>query len=55
MKINTNKNVEIVMHFGELKIYVDGQLVDERKIQNNAMYALGSLVRVLKREGVIID
>ena len=55
MKINTNKNVEIVIHFGKLRIYIDGKLIDERKIQNNAMYALGSLVGVLKREGVIID
>ena len=55
MKINTNRNVEIIMHFGEMRIYVDGQQVDETKVQNNAMYALGSLVGVLKREGVIID
>lgn len=55
MRINTNKNVEIIMHFGRMQIYVDGQPVDEEKIEDNAMYALGSLVGVLRREGVIID
>ena len=55
MKIDTQKNVEIVMHFGEMQIYVDGKKIDETKVQNNAMYALGSIVGVLKREGVIID
>jgi hypothetical protein len=55
MKINTNKNVEIVMHFGEMRIYVDGELVDETKVQNNAAYALGAMVGTLRKEGVILD
>lgn len=55
MKIDTQKNVEIVMHFGELRVYVDGKLVDETKVQNNAMYAFGSLLGTLRKEGVIHD
>ena len=55
MKIDTNKNVEIVMHFGELRVYVDGKLVDETKVQNNAMYAFGILLGALRKEGVVRD
>ena len=55
MKIDTQKNVEIVMHFGELRVYVDGNLVDETKIQNNAMYAFGSLLGTLRKAGVVHD
>ena len=55
MKIITNKNVEIIMHFGEMQIYVDDKLIDEMKVPNNAACALYIIVRALEREGVIID
>jgi hypothetical protein len=52
---SASKTTSPLMRFGRMQIYVDGQPVDEEKVENNAMYALGSLVGVLRREGVIID
>ena len=58
MKIDVNKNTEIIIHSGIMKVYVDGEYVDVTDINavhGNGAFVLGNLVGILKREGVIID
>jgi hypothetical protein len=58
MKIDVNKNIEIVIHSGIMKVYVDGEYVDVtdvNAVHGNAAFILGNLVGILRREGVIID
>ena len=58
MKIDVNKNIEITIHSGVMKVYVEGEYVDVtdlNMVNGNAAFILGSLVGTLRREGVIID
>lgn len=58
MKINLSKNIEVTIYSGIMKFYIDGKYVDRINLEvvdGNASHALGGLVGVLRREGVIID
>lgn len=54
MKFDVSKNVEIVVHDGIMKIYVEGTEQCVTKVNGNAAIMLGTIVGTLQREGVIV-
>ena len=54
MKINQEKNTEIIIHQGKLSVYVDGNKIMENYVGDNLPYVLGIMMGVLRNKGVIV-